>query len=240
MSDTDNSHFDRPKRVLAILGMHRSGTSCLTGSLQKAGLFLGKHQTQNKHNQRGNRENQEVLKLHKALLNYNDGKWHQPPKVSEWSKEHILRAKEILKEYSNAGIWGFKDPRSLFFIEGWQNLIPDIEFIGIYRHPLAVAKSLYERNEFSKELAFNLWHYHNSILIKLHQQNPFPILSFDNNEDEFHESLSALQDCLGLGSVPIKEDRFFTSSLRTKNQFKGQKLPKKIHELYQQLRDIQF
>ncbi|HBM84618.1 MAG TPA: sulfotransferase family protein, partial [Halieaceae bacterium] len=31
----------QPRRVIAILGMHRSGTSCLTGSLQEAGLELG-------------------------------------------------------------------------------------------------------------------------------------------------------------------------------------------------------
>ena len=38
---------DMPDRVVCILGMHRSGTSCLTGSLQQAGLFLGDCHTWN-------------------------------------------------------------------------------------------------------------------------------------------------------------------------------------------------
>ena len=31
----------RPQQVLTVLGMHRSGTSLLTGTLQEAGLVLG-------------------------------------------------------------------------------------------------------------------------------------------------------------------------------------------------------
>ena len=57
-----------PSRVIAILGMHRSGTSCLTGSLQNSGLFLGECHTWNKHNERGNRENQKFVDLHDAIL----------------------------------------------------------------------------------------------------------------------------------------------------------------------------
>jgi len=43
--------------TVAILGMHRSGTSCLAGSLQELGLYLGEVYDQNPHNPRGNREN---------------------------------------------------------------------------------------------------------------------------------------------------------------------------------------
>ena len=58
----------QPRRVIAILGMHRSGTSCLTGSLQEAGLELGEHHTWNPYNRKGNRENQDFVDLHDAIL----------------------------------------------------------------------------------------------------------------------------------------------------------------------------
>jgi hypothetical protein len=47
----------RPQRVVSILGMHRSGTRCLTGTMQEAGLVLGKFSTFNEFNRKGNREN---------------------------------------------------------------------------------------------------------------------------------------------------------------------------------------
>ena len=45
-----------------ILGMHRSGTSCLTGCLKEYGLHLGDVSESNKHNKKGNQENKEVFK----------------------------------------------------------------------------------------------------------------------------------------------------------------------------------
>ena len=84
----------QPRRVIAILGMHRSGTSCLTGSLQNAGLFLGEHHTWNKHNRRGNRENQNIVDLHDAILEANGGTWDSPPEHVRWRDEHVARARE--------------------------------------------------------------------------------------------------------------------------------------------------
>lgn len=232
--------FPRPRRVLAVLGMHRSGTSCLTGSLQDAGLFLGKHQTQNKNNLKGNRENKDVVTLHKDLLHANQGEWDQPPATNTWPKRSIKRAKKILAEYSDADLWGFKDPRALFFIEGWKTLIPDIQYIGIFRHPIAVANSLYKRNEFPQEDAFNLWHAHNAILLELHQQNPFPIISFDSDEEELHRNIIAAQNHIGLQAPPQSQERFFSANLRSDNDLDETPLPEKIAAMYQQLQDIRF
>ena len=58
--------------------MHRSGTSCLTGSLEAAGLYLGNIQTWNPFNLKGNRENQEIVDLHDLILADNGGSWDSP------------------------------------------------------------------------------------------------------------------------------------------------------------------
>ena len=71
--------MELPARVICILGMHRSGTSCLTGSLQEAGLSLGDCHTWNPHNLRGNRENQAFVDLHDDILKANHGAWDAPP-----------------------------------------------------------------------------------------------------------------------------------------------------------------
>ena len=66
------NHPDKCK-VICVLGMHRSGTSCLVGSLQKAGLHLGKHHTWNRYNRKGNRENQDIVDLNRAVLEFSGG-----------------------------------------------------------------------------------------------------------------------------------------------------------------------
>jgi hypothetical protein len=145
----------RPGRVLAVLGMHRSGTSCLTGSLQQGGLFLGKHHTWNEYNRKGNRENQDVVNLHENIFKANGATWDKPfrqgwfdklvQRRMKWHPRHFVRMEEILAEYAHEKLWGFKDPRALFLLHGWEQRIPDMEYVGIYRHPMAVARSLNSR-----------------------------------------------------------------------------------------------
>ena len=43
-----------------VLGMHRSGTSLLTGSLEAAGLHLGEVNNAARYNPKGNKENESI------------------------------------------------------------------------------------------------------------------------------------------------------------------------------------
>ncbi len=225
-----------PKRTLAILGMHRSGTSCLAGSLQRAGLYLGKFYTWNHHNHQGNRENPDILPFHQQLLADNHGSWDNPPEHIIWQDAHIARAKEILQLYKQAPLWGFKDPRTLLTLDGWRQFI-DIECIGIYRHPVAVVESLHQRGGFSKAVGWQLWVHYNQLLIDEYEKQPFPILSFDWSEALFHEKLEKVTPQWGLHPI-AKEDRFFTPKLRTNNRFQNHELPEQVQSLYNKLQEI--
>ncbi|MFD2233067.1 hypothetical protein [Phaeospirillum tilakii] len=75
-------------RTILILGMHRSGTSCLTGMLEQAGLPLGEVNTVSRHNRKGNRENNEVMRLNDAVLAASGGRWDQPPPALCWDDLH--------------------------------------------------------------------------------------------------------------------------------------------------------
>ncbi len=227
-----------PNKMIVILGMHRSGTSCLTGSLQKCGLFLGKHHTWNPHNKRGNRENADIVGLHDKILLANNGSWDNPPSRIKWQPEHIEIAKQILADYSEQTIWGFKDPRTLLTIEGWQHIADEkIQYIGIFRHPDAVANSLYKRSKITKDQAYRLWHHYNKRLLAEHKKHHFPILCFDWSEQKFHDKLEQALSDLGLGALPMDE-RFFTSELKTQSGDMANKLPWKIARLYRKLQKL--
>lgn len=201
------------QNVIAVLGMHRSGTSFLTGTLQQAGLFLGKHHQWNPHNLKGNRENPDIQVFHDWLLQQNGGAWDNPPHFVAWSSEAIERAKQIIQDYEAIPIWGFKDPRTLLVFDGWKELVPNLKLIGIVRHPIAVAASLHARSGMSYEEGVKLWCSYNEHLLSLLQQYRFPMLSFDWDEAVLHELLLKLLPELGLGTLP-QEDRFYSDELK--------------------------
>ena len=77
---------DSDVRVITVLGMHRSGTSSLVGSLEEAGLPLGDvRDTGGDSNEKGHREPGELIALHDDVLITSGGAWHLPPAEARWN-----------------------------------------------------------------------------------------------------------------------------------------------------------
>lgn len=225
---------DRPGRVICVLGMHRSGTSCLAGSLEQQGLFLGETNTRGPFNLRGNRESFDMMSLQGDILQQSGGQWDDPPQAVEWKPEHFETARRMLAQHSAQPVWGFKDPRTLLTIDGWRQLVPDLEPVGIFRHPLSVARSLEHRNKFPVEKSLALWEAYNRRLLELHREDPFPLVSFDEDAALLQEKLQRVGEMLGLPPHEPGEP-FFTDELRT-SPAAGDPLPPPIESLYAELK----
>lgn len=219
-----------------IVGMHRSGTSFLTGTLQLAGLELGEHSAWNRHNRKGNRENQDIVAFHDAILARHGFAWDNPPaEPLTWTEEEVASARRWMEQYKNVPRWGFKDPRSLLLVEGWLELMPDLQFVGIFRHPMSVYRSLYSRSKHTtEEGAFALWKAYNSRLLALYNRNSFPILCFDEGEEALHQKLGDVCEELGLELPP--DQRFFSAEL--KHHKKKSEIPDDLSALYKALRKV--
>ena len=215
-------------RVIAILGMHRSGTSCLTGSLQQAGLTLGEVHTWNRYNLRGNREQQTLVDLNDEVLADNGGSWDRPPKHCQWSDEQLRRAQTSLMASPDVGalpsqsasspgslVRGFKDPRTLLTLDGWLRAIPQLEFVGVFRSPLAVARSLAHRSAMPPDQALELWALYNRRLLRLWRRYRFPLVNFDVEADDYLGIVSRVARDLGLDAEASRQAPFFDESLRT-------------------------
>lgn len=229
MGDTD--------RLICILGMHRSGTSCVTGSLQNAGLMLGDCHTWNPHNKKGNRENQAFVDLNDEVLLANGGAWDTPPKKAIWSPDQLAKAQSLISKNFGQGPFGFKDPRTLLVVGGWKQAFPAIEFVGVVRHPNAVARSLQNRSDMPQEKALALWYAYNSALLQEYKKRAFPILCFDEEEVEFHQKLEKVVLNLALPDVN-DEQKFYDETLRTSNSDKQQldrAMSWKVRRLYKRL-----
>lgn len=218
--------------------MHRSGTSCLIGSLQQAGLQLGKFHGWNRFNQKGSRENQDIVDFHDALLAANRSSWDRPPARLRYSEQDLDRARELLEKYGSVGLWGFKDPRTLLALRLWQEVAPGLRCIGVFRHPRAVAESLRRRSagRMSPEHALDLWHHYNSLLYDAWKREHFPVLSFDWSEAVFRERVDAVAAGLGLPGCGGQQP-FYSSDLLHFQGVSRDGIPRRSERLYEALQE---
>ena len=202
-------------RVVSIIGMHRSGTSCLAGSLQQKGLFLGKVHEKNDFNLKGNRENQSIAELNESILENSGGSWFEPPKKLIWSRKHEKIRNNIIAEFELAKVpfGGFKEPRSLITMPFWQKAITEINFIGTFRHPYLVSKSLEHRNSMPRDYAVKLWKKYNQKMIEIYEEKAFQLISFDLDPSEYLEQINSAASTLGLPDATSK-NIFLDKSLR--------------------------
>lgn len=221
-------------RVVAVLGMHRSGTSWLAGSLQELGLEMGEVSTADPHNAKGNRESPVLMEIHEGVLKDGEGSWKRPPKKVRWSDERraALAAHVADMDARFPGGWGFKDPRALFLLDEWLRQVPRLARVGIFRHPLAVHRSLAARSDrFDEGRSVELWCAYNERLVAEHRRAPFPVVQFDVSADELFHGLARVAEHLELPQAQ-RGSAFFDASLVHNDDAAGEPIPRKCRELW--------
>lgn len=148
---------DKPS-VFVVLGMHRSGTSFLTKSLELLGIGLGDNMMKPADcNPKGFWEDQEVVDLNIEIMKTQESDFadlgFKPPSKEELSKLHPLFERAVAlvsNRISTYSRWAFKDPRTCRTIAFWQAAIEAAgavpKFIIAVRNPLEVAASLNKRD----------------------------------------------------------------------------------------------
>ena len=195
----------RPPCVI-VLGMHRSGTSLLTGSLEAAGLYLGDVNNEAPFNRKGNKENESIRDLNDALLDRSGAAWNRPPNGQvRWSGADEARARSLIRPYLVAKRpWGFKDPRTVWTAQGWLRLLPHARLVGVFRHPSLVVQSLAARSgalAVDPDEALRIWCAYNAELLRLQRRHRFPMLHFGSVEvfqKDFIVPLTAFARSIGL------------------------------------------
>lgn len=184
--------------LVAILGMHRSGTSAVAGMLAEHGLDFGPVRTRGKFNRRGNRELPELNELHEELLARAGGSWWKPPASVEVTAEDTGRRDEILGTIGGDPA-AVKDPRMLVCPDLWRDV--DLKRIGVIRNPVSVRRSLARRAaerhrkhpQFSAREWEDLWATYNRTLLAEHRRSQFPVIDFDRDYDLERQVVDALR-----------------------------------------------
>lgn len=221
--------------AVIILGMHRSGTSCLAGALEEAGLNLGEVDRKKHTNPKGNRENLDIMHLNNAVLEENGASWNMPPEAEcAWSPENCVQRDALIASYGPDTIWGFKDPRTVLVFDGWRDALPEAQLIATFRHPTAVAQSLNTRNGFPMEDGIALWTAYNTRLLRIIEAGKVPLVCFDWSTERYNSAVRQIAGLLGLKNVSGTSG-FFENDLRKSKVQTDTDLPEAAHRLYQQL-----
>lgn len=194
----------RPLRTpgLFVLGMHRSGTSCLTGLLHHAGLATGWRGRPHPHNQRGIYEQPDVGRANRDILRRFGGSWRTPPPHIPHGQVDPRVIRRALEPFRHESRWAVKDPRLVLTLEAWLPHVRNFKLVGSFRHPVAVARSLHARNEISLEEGQEIWIHYNRQLVRLHRRFEFPLIHFGGEARDYLASIQTLFERLSLRFDP--------------------------------------
>lgn len=206
--------------TICILGMHRSGTSCLAGSLEERGLFLGEVVNFATFNRRGNKESLTCMQINNDLMALNGGSWDNPPDTLTWNDDLRQRRDAHIASYQSHEIWGFKDPRAVFTLPFWLEAIPDMRFVGTFRHPHAVARSLLRRGQSLAPVVppVELWRRYNTRLLEHAARFDIPMVCFDWAPEDYARAVDRIAADLGLQKATATAPEFYEHSLRSCDQ----------------------
>jgi len=159
-------------KVIIIIGMHRSGTSLTASLLQKSGLDIGQNLlAPDKANTNGHFENIDFFYFHVNTLQklaYHANGWDFID-IEKMNARITGNAQSIINK-NQSSLWGWKDPRTTLFINFWAKLLPEANFLFIYRHPAEVVDSLFRRGDSilleNPELAIDAWAHYNNLVLK--------------------------------------------------------------------------
>ena len=158
------------KKIIVVLGMHRSGTSVIARGLQVMGVALGDRlmPAHREVNPKGFWEDLDFNALDIEMMDALGSEWHYLSPVSRQDVEILrrkgfyARAVELLRaKVGNSPVFGIKDPRITRLLPFWKEVLDhsglDVRYVLSLRNPMSVAKSLAKRDGLDFDKSYLLW-----------------------------------------------------------------------------------
>jgi len=208
-----------PSHALLVLGMHRSGTSALTGALALRGIHLGSDlMPPAPENPKGFWEHMGVVNIHEQLLDALGLAWNDPRPLPDNWLNHPAAAQArgqlrtlIETEFLPHPVWGIKDPRLCRLLPLWRPLLKELgvtpHAVVVARDPREVADSLQKRNQWPPELARELWLRHLADAILGSHELPRCVLTYSRLLADPLSEIEAMVDSLHL-PLPMPETAY--------------------------------
>jgi hypothetical protein len=159
----------QPSCSIAVIGMHRSGTSAVARGLAALGVELGNNFLDAQpENPAGYWEDKGVVELDERVLKALRLKWDDaapidPRRFGGWRMWRLRREaiRYLRRHFTDRPRWGFKDPRTIRLLPFWLRVLRDCHvhdsYLLVIRNPSSVAASLFARQGMELETAQRLW-----------------------------------------------------------------------------------
>ncbi|MDP1541288.1 MAG: glycosyltransferase [Moraxellaceae bacterium] len=247
------------ERLIAVIGMHRSGTSAVTRGLQVLGVELGDNLLQPaEDNPKGFWEDLDFFAINVEILDFLNKEWHfltpiQPQDIELLRRNgYLLRAVELLREKTNGiPVFGFKDPRLVKLLPFWKEVFAhcgiNVHYVIPLRHPISVCKSLEKRNGFDFEKSYFLWleHVVNGFVGTIGEK--CSLVDYDRFIDSTKEEIKRLGLELNLSVDTVKLNQFLSDFIdedlrhtiyKLEDLDLDQHVPPLVKEVYSVLVDV--
>ncbi|WP_018085579.1 glycosyltransferase [Desulfurispora thermophila] len=232
-----DSSNNESKKLIVVLGMHRSGTSAITRGLQVLGVDLGNNLMPPMEgvNDKGFFEDLDLNALNIEMLQAIGSDWHYLSPVDANDVEALhkkgfyFRAVELLRQkVGNTSTFGFKDPRVAKLLPFWVQVFAhcqfDVGYVLALRHPLSVVKSLAKRDGFDPEKSYLLWLEHVLTSISNTSGQKRVLVDYDRLMHSPERELERIASCFDLQINKIELHRY-------KSDFLDNKLRHTVYDL---------
>lgn len=199
-----------------ITGMHRSGTSCVTRTLNLCGLSLGTAfdiwDQPAPDNAKGHFENSGLVYISEKIFNETASSWYSPPR-----RDQVINCASLkmIREFSRIFDGDIvKDPRATILIDVYAHNCPTLEkVVHCVRHPEAVARSLSRRNGLPEAFSQKLWLYYNQYFLNYIGNTPVLYVSFEKLLSDIGPQTQRILKFLGCGNITPEIFGFVDSGL---------------------------
>ena len=203
--------------LIMVVGMHRSGTSAVTGLLNKLGANTGDDSEltgASVENSSGFFERRDLRKICDALLHSDGADWWRvstfhPNRIPALEKRKLLNefARVLARLLEGGSVAVVKEPRFCILLPLLKPFLPRTVFVHVVRHPLEVALSLRTRNGIGLAEGLALWErYTRSAAAALHGEQVV-FVTYNDLVDAPERSIDRLREGLAKYGVDGLRDQ---------------------------------
>ena len=200
------------RNVIIILGMHRSGTSLVSGILERLGVDFGGDLlgVMEGVNEKGFWEHRRLVEAHEALLASLQRAWYDiSPLPEHWLEgEAAFSFKQEMRvwledEFKASSLFGLKDPRMCLFLPLWQQIFHELDidthYIVVERDPLEIAHSLMKRDNLPPLYSLALTNYYLSSIWKVIAKCQAMVVSYLDVLNDYKTCFTRVENSFHLG-----------------------------------------
>ena len=191
---------------LVVLGMHRSGTSAITGTLRLCGAWVGEEAEltgAGEENPRGFWERRDTRNICDRLLHSAGADWWN---IAQFEPENIpgdvlaeerTKLASVVSSLRAHGTWVLKEPRLCLLLPVLRDCLTNVICVHVFRNPLEVARSLQTRNGFGVGAGLALWEAYNRSALNASSDLPRVLVSYEALALRPVETIERLLERLG-------------------------------------------